>query len=139
MIIKPLIKAGSIYTSAHLLDYILEINQKAIYEISDINEWKILIDNFEITQSEIINIKDSVIGLYQDIRNWINKEGKLPAHINEISTKWYNTLKSTLYMIEPELIKSGKTTQVYDLWDWFFEQDMIRQDTYIDRLKIIKL
>lgn len=139
MIIKPLIKAGSIYTSTHLLDYILEINQKAIYEISDIQEWKILMDNFEITSSEIINIKDSMINLYQNIKNQMKETGKLPAHINEISTKWYNTLKSTLYMIEPELIKSGKTTQVYDLWDWFFEQDMIRHDTYIDRLKIIKL
>lgn len=139
MIIKPLIKAGSIYTSAHLLDYILEINQKAIYEISDITEWKILMDNFKITPDEVINIKDSMMGLYQGIKNQMKETGKLPAHINEISTNWYNTLKSTLYMIEPELIKSGKTTQVYDLWDWFFEQDMIRHDTYIDRLKIIKL
>lgn len=139
MIIKPLIKAGSIYTSAHLLDYILEINQKAIYDISDITEWKILMDNFEITPDEVINIKDSMMGLYQGIKNQMKETGKLPAHINEISTNWYNTLKSTLYMIEPELIKSGKTTQVYDLWDWFFEQDMIRHDTYIDRLKIIKL
>lgn len=139
MIIKPLIKAGSIYTSTHLLDYILEINQKAIYEISDITEWKILMDNFKITPDEVINIKDSMMGLYQGIKNQMKETGKLPAHINEISTNWYNTLKSTLYMIEPELIKSGKTTQVYDLWDWFFEQDMIRHDTYIDRLKIIKL
>lgn len=139
MIIKPLIKAGSIYTSAHLLDYILEINQKAIYDISDIREWKILMDNFEITPDEVINIKTSIIGLYQNIRDWVKENGKLPVHISEISTNWYNTLKSTLYMIEPELIKSGKTTQVYDLWDWFFEQDVIRHDTYIDRLKIIKL
>ena len=139
MIIKPLIKAGSIYTSAHLLDYILEINQKAIYDISDIREWKILMDNFEITPDEVINIKTSIIGLYQNIRDWVKGNGKLPVHISEISTNWYNTLKSTLYMIEPELIKSGKTTQVYDLWDWFFEQDVIRHDTYIDRLKIIKL
>lgn len=139
MIIKPLIKAGSIYTSAHLLDYILEINQKAIYDISDIREWKILMDNFEITPDEVINIKTSIIGLYQNIRDWLKGNGKLPVHISEISTNWYNTLKSTLYMIEPELIKSGKTTQVYDLWDWFFEQDVIRHDTYIDRLKIIKL
>lgn len=139
MIIKPLIKAGSIYTSAHLLDYILEINQKAIYDISDIREWKILMDNFEIPPDEVINIKTSIIGLYQNIRDWVKENGKLPVHINEISTNWYNTLKSTLYMIEPELIKSGKTTQVYDLWDWFFEQDVIRHDTYIDRLKIIKI
>lgn len=139
MIIKPLIKAGSIYTSAHLLDYILEINQKAIYDISDIREWKVLMDNFEITPDEVINIKTSIIGLYQNIRDWVKENGKLPVHISEISTNWYNTLKSTLYMIEPELIKSGKTTQVYDLWDWFFEQDVIRHDTYIDRLKIIKL
>lgn len=139
MIIKPLIKAGSIYTSAHLLDYILEINQKAIYDISDIREWKILMDNFEITPDEVINIKTSIIGLYQNIRDWVKGNGKLPVHISEISTNWYNTLKSTLYMIEPELIKSGKTTQVYDLWDWFFEQDVIRHDTYIDRLKIIKI
>lgn len=144
MIIKPLLRASSIYGVDTLMEYLLEINLKAIEELAykDLyKNWAILLDNYSFHKEEVEAHKEKICNTLREIwKLWSSENPKgIPGWSLELPDKWYNTLKSTLYLIESDLLQAGKSQQVYDCWDIFFQEDIYRSNTYINRLGIFKL
>lgn len=142
MIVKPLIKATSIYGMNSLMEYLLDISIQAVEGLTykDLyRNWAILLENYSMDKKEIEAHKESVINTLTQLKETWHLDNASLGWSKGLSYPWYNTLKSTLYMIESELMKAGRSEQVYNCWDMFFQEDMFRNDTYIHKLNIIKL
>ena len=53
--------------------------------------------------------------------------------LKTLKVTWYNTLKSTLFMLEPQLLEEEPFAlyAINKLWDIFLEIDYIREDNFI--------
>lgn len=148
MIIKIDHQLNSIYSSKSLLEKLVKIQLEAIQNIANKDNYRkayrVLLYNFDISNDELQERVDRVVKAYKDILEKLDSVNNLDE-IQKVTLtcglnfKWYNTLKHTLYIMEPDLIKCGKSSQVYQLWDWFFQEDIYREETFIEQINLIKI
>lgn len=129
-------------TKLNIFHLILDINIQALdglIEEDDLKKWEILMDNYQSSLEEVkkraLEIRDDLICLRE-----VSKNAKIVPLISlqGLETRWYNTLKSTLYMMEGDLILENQES-INELWGDFFYVDEQRTDNMIKPLEIRKL
>lgn len=116
---------------------ILEINIKALESLledndNDINRWRFLLTNY---QSSVEETRENAKLLKEILENQYKKPGISITFLRGISSNWLNTFKSTLYMMEEDLIENSPEG-VFNLWDLFFRVEEERGLTYSKSLKL---
>ena len=114
---------------------ILEINIQAIYnllESNDLDKWEFLLNNF---QSSIEDVKDLAYNWINSFRTEQNREYINKTFLRRLPLRWLNTFKTTLYIMEEDLIQHS-SEGVYNLWNTFFEIEEDRNLNYSINLNL---
>ena len=114
---------------------ILEINIQAIYnliESNDLDKWEFLLNNF---QSSIEDVKGLAYNWIDSFRTEQNREYISKTFLRRLPLKWLNTFKTTLYIMEEDLIQHS-SEGVYNLWNTFFEIEEDRNLNYSMNLNL---
>lgn len=127
-----------------ILDMVLSINIEAIEETlreGSVDKWGFLLENYQSSIDEVKNNANRIKGVYMDIRDDIqgNNYLNITKALNIIPLKWLNTLKYTLYLIEPDLLFQKSHSGVWDLWDLFFSVEENSGMNYVKPLNIKKV
>lgn len=129
-------------TKLNIFSMILDINIQALdnlLESDDLKKWEILMDNY---QSSLEEVKKRAKQIREDLQmlKTVAKNAKMVPLISlqGMDTKWYNTLKSTLYIMEEDLIMESQES-VNELWGDFFYVDEQRTDNLSKPLNIRSL
>ena len=129
-------------TKLNIFSMILDINIQALdnlLESDDLKKWEILMDNY---QSSLEEVKKRAKQIREDLQmlKTVVKNAKIVPLISlqGMDTKWYNTLKSTLYIMEEDLIIESQES-VNELWGDFFYVDEQRTDNLSKPLNIRSL
>ena len=123
-----------------ILIQILDINIQAInktLEEGNINKnWGDIMLHYGVSEKYIRELANDIIDRYTEIKSLVLTESKkLNEAMVNIPSMWYNTLKSTLYYMEEDLINKD-SYGVYDLWNFFFNVDIQRNDNLFKPLKL---
>lgn len=116
---------------------ILSTNILALEELKlkkDYKEWKLLIDNYQSSNEEIELLINNKIKEFKE-QYTLSISTISTRYLMQMDIKWYNTLKSTLYIMEDELIDKYQNS-VINLWALFFEVDILRKETFVKPLLI---
>ena len=114
---------------------ILEINIQAIYnliESNDLDKWEFLLNNF---QSSIEDVKGLAYNWIDSFRTEQNREYINKTFLRRLPLRWLNTFKTTLYIMEEDLIQHS-SEGVYNLWNTFFEIEEDRNLNYSINLNL---
>lgn len=114
---------------------ILEINIQAIYnliESNDLDKWEFLLNNF---QSSIEDVKGLAYNWIDSFRTEQNREYISKTFLKRLPLRWLNTFKTTLYIMEEDLIQHS-SEGVYNLWNTFFEIEEDRNLNYSINLNL---
>jgi hypothetical protein len=123
-----------------ILIQILDINIQAInktLEEGNINKnWGDML-HYGVSEKYIREIANDIIDRYDKTKDLLlnKKFEKIDKVFINIPSMWYNTLKSTLYYMEEDLINKD-SYGVYDLWNFFFNVDIQRNDNLFKPLKL---
>jgi hypothetical protein len=135
--ISNIIKLSRSLSQDEIWHRILEINIKALESLleendNDINRWRFLLTNY---QSSVEETRENAKLLKEILENQYKKPGISITFLRGISSNWLNTFKSTLYMMEEDLIENSPEG-VFNLWDLFFRVEEERGLTYSKSLKL---
>lgn len=135
--ISNIIKLSRSLSQDEIWHRILEINIKALESLleendNDINRWRFLLTNY---QSSVEETRENAKLLKEILENQYKKPGISITFLRGISSNWLNTFKSTLYMMEEDLIENSPEG-VFNLWDLFFKVEEERGLTYSKSLKL---
>ena len=127
-----------------ILDMVLSVNIEAIEETlreGSVDKWGFLLENYQSSIDEVKNNANRIKGVYMDIRDDIqgNNYLNITKALSNIPLKWLNTLKYTLYLIEPDLLFQKSHSGVWDLWDLFFSVEENSGMNYVEPLNIKKV
>jgi hypothetical protein len=127
-----------------ILDMVLSVNIEAIEETlreGSVDKWGFLLENYQSSIDEVKNNANRIKGVYMDIRDDIqgNNYLNITKALSNIPLKWLNTLKYTLYLIEPDLLFQKSHSGVWDLWDLFFSVEENSGMNYVKPLNIKKV
>lgn len=118
---------------------ILYINIQAIdnlLESKELHKWEFLLENYQSSIEDIQHIAEHWKARFE---KEYKSEGISSSFLKSLPLNWYNTLKSTLYMMEEDLWLAGSVEGTLQLWDIFFEIDDIRNISYFKQLELKKL
>lgn len=126
-------------TELDLFRKVLEINIQSLEElINDCDalyeRWRLLIDNFHCSKEQLL---DEITRMLHKFKLWYVSESLPDLAIHSINIKWFNTLRSTFYMIEDEYINNNGTA-VFMLWEWFFKVESLQGGNYLKLLGLYK-
>lgn len=133
----------SIHSSEDLLKVILEIQVKALKDLDIEDIRKIYPHLFFDTDYRVLNdTMQRIIQTYENIRGEVDHRSlsELRGITKPLNIYWYNTLKNIFYYLEEDVIyflKKRGPLYVYELWEFFLEEDSLRRDTYFFKLKYI--
>lgn len=107
-----------------ILDINIEAIQKALKD-NDFQDLGILGILKEHIEKEAKNISEYFTHIKGIINSRFSYEGFIKSSINEIDRLWFNTLKSTLYTIEYDLISMNIDNYpvIMDIWRMFLDID----------------
>ena len=135
--ISNIIKLSRSLSQDEIWHRILEINIKALESLledndNDINRWRFLLTNY---QSSVVETRENAKLLKEILENQYKSPGISITFLRGISSNWLNTFKSTLYLMEEDLIENSPEG-VFNLWDIFFRVEEERGLTYSKSLKL---
>lgn len=127
-----------------ILDMVLSVNIEAIEETlreGSVDKWGFLLENYQSSIDEVKNNANRIKGVYMDIKDDIqgNNYLNITKALSNIPLKWLNTLKYTLYLIEPDLLFQKSHLGVWNLWDLFFYVEENLGMNYVKPLNIKKV
>lgn len=137
----------SIHSSEDLLKVILEIQIKALkdLDIEDIRKIypHLLFGNTDYNKFLLTDNIQRNIRIYENIWGKVDHRSlsELRGITKPLNIYWYNTLKNIFYYLEEDVIyflKKRGPLYVYELWEFFLEEDSLRRDTYFSNLNISK-
>ena len=107
-----------------ILDINIEAIQKALKD-NDSQDLGILGISKEHIEKEAKNISEYFTHIKGIINSRFSYEGFIKSSINEIDRLWFNTLKSTLYTIEYDLISMNIDNYpvIMNIWRMFLDID----------------
>ena len=119
---------------------LLRINIQALDKLiidddRDWNTWRFLVTNY---QSSIEDLKQNARVWKATFEEEDLKAGISITFLMNLPLNWFNTLKSTLYMMEEDLIENSPDG-IFNLWDLFFEIDEQRAITYSKNLNLMSI
>lgn len=115
---------------------ILDINIQAIESLeqdNSLDKWALLLDNFNSSIPEAKSRASRIKTMFQD---WRDSGNGLPIRLlTLLNRNWFNTLRSTLYMVEGYLIE-GNLESFWEVWEIFNEVERLRTDNYTGALSV---
>ena len=135
---KPLLSLST----SELFIYILDINIQSIKELletGDFSKWDPVFDAYEVNYHILNEEANKVLSTYKGMVKYCEAYSQVPIdNLKTLGSCWYNTLKSTLYMVEPILLEKEPFIlyNINKLWDIFLEIDSERWDNFIKPLNI---
>lgn len=124
-------------TSEKVLLMVLDINIESIEGIlfdKTKEKWELLYHNYGISEKIFREQAAEIANTYRFMKNHILTYNDIPTMmLKTLKVTWYNTLKSTLFMLEPQLLEEEPFAlyAINKLWDIFLEIDYIREDNFI--------
>lgn len=139
---KPLLSLSI----SDLFIYILDINIQSIKELLetgdfDFSKWDLIFENYGINSRVLDEEANNILSTYKEMVKYCEAYSQVPIDkLKILGSCWYNTLKSTLYMVEPILLEKEPFIlyNINKLWDIFLEIDSERWDNFIKPLNILK-
>lgn len=137
-----------IHSSEDLLRVILEIQIKALkdLDIEDIRKiypHLLYTANADHSQSSLTDDIRRITQIYENIlESTLHKSlYELRGITKPLNIYWYNTLKNIFYYLEEDVIyflKKEGPLYIYELWEFFFEEDSLRKESYFSNLNLSK-
>ena len=124
-------------TSEKVLLMVLDKNIESIEGIlfdKTKEKWELLYYNYGISEKIFREQAAEIANTYRFMKNHILTYNDIPTMmLKTLKVTWYNTLKSTLFMLEPQLLEEEPFAlyAINKLWDIFLEIDYIREDNFI--------
>lgn len=114
---------------------------RSLLEDKDLDKWKIIFPvygtSLEKAESLAMDYIDFFNGLRGDTFN-NNYNAIETALVFGLTQKWFNTLMSTLYMMEEDLMVTSQDA-VFTLWDIFFTCQALRNENNVVAMGLNKL
>lgn len=129
-------------TPEKVLLMVLDINIESIEGIlfdKTKEKWELLYHNYDISEEIFREQAEGIANTYRFLRNHILTYNTIPTMmLKTLKVTWYNTLKSTLFMLEPQLLEEEPFAlyAINKLWDIFLEIDYNRKDNFINPLNL---
>lgn len=129
-------------TPEKVLLMVLDINIKSIEGIlfdKTKEKWELLYYNYGISEKIFREQAAEIANTYRFMKNHILTYNNIPTMmLKTLKVTWYNTLKSTLFMLEPQLLEEEPFAlyAINKLWDIFLEIDYNRKDNFINLLNL---
>lgn len=139
--IKPLLRTN--LSSVAIFKLILDINIQAIREVRDENkenpgEYAKTILELGGTLADISKMGNKWEQVFTESKNRLDNGEQIPYILSDIyykNVRWFNTLRSTLYIMEEDLLIASQPS-VNELWNIFFEIEEDLQGNFVRKLKI---
>lgn len=139
--IKPLLRTN--LSSVAILKLILDINIQAIEEVQRENEenpgdYAKTILELGGTLADIPKAGNRWKQIFLESKDRLNEGEQIPYVLSDIyykNVRWFNTLRSTLYIMEEDLLIASQPS-VNELWNIFFEIEEDLQGNFVRKLKI---
>lgn len=139
--IKPLLRTN--LSSVAIFKLILDINIQAIREVRDENkenpgEYAKTILELGGTLADIPKMGNKWEQLFTESKNRLDNGEQIPYILSDIyykNVRWFNTLRSTLYIMEEDLLIASQPS-VNELWNIFFELEEDLQGNFVRKFKI---
>lgn len=139
--IKSLLRTN--LSSVAIFKLILDINIQAIREVRDENkenpgEYAKTILELGGTLADIPKMGNKWEQVFTESKNRLDNGEQIPYILSDIyykNVRWFNTLRSTLYIMEEDLLIASQPS-VNELWNIFFEIEEDLQGNFVRKLKI---
>lgn len=106
---------------------------ESLLEDKSLDRWKIIFSYHGTSLENVEGMAKGYIYMFQSLRgdtfntNYNKVENVL---VNTLNTRWFNTIMSTLYMMEEDLMEMSSDS-VFTLWDIFFTCQTLRRENNI--------
>lgn len=139
--IKPLLRTN--LSPVAILKLILDINIQAIEEVLNENKgnpgvYARTILELGGTLEDIPKMGNNWILLFKDALEKLIENEQIPKFLSYVfleNMRWFNTLRSTLYIMEEDLLIASQPS-VNILWNYFFEVEDDLRGNFVKKLKI---
>lgn len=115
-----------------IMDIEIQALEKLLEEKS-LDKWKTIFpcygSSLEYTETQA----KKYITIFQGLQgNTYNKDPQAVENmlVNRLNLRWFNTLMSTLFMMEDELLRTSSDS-VFELWDLFFTAQAMREENNV--------
>lgn len=111
---------------------------KQLLEEKSLDKWENLFPSLGTSLDYAETLANSYIMLFESARGDVyenNFDSIVHLLLNQVTHRWFNTLMSTLYMMEGELMKTSSES-VFELWDLFFTVQTERKCNYISAMEL---
>lgn len=123
-----------------IMDIEIQALEKLLEEKS-LSKWKTIFpcygSSLEYTETQA----KKYITIFQGLQgNTYNKDPQAVENmlVNRLNLRWFNTLMSTLFMMEDELLRTSSDS-VFELWDLFFTAQAMREENNVVAMGLINL
>lgn len=106
-----------------IFNMVIHINIDALEDLlnsHDIEKWRLLLENYQSSPEEIAERIDELLVLLKRIRVFGYDDPHTVEILSSMDIRWFNQLRSTLYIMEEDLIVNSQDA-VSELWDFFFK------------------
>lgn len=106
---------------------------ESLLEDKDLDKWKIIFPSYGTSLEQVESIAKSYIRQFESLKgNTFNDEYYVIENslVEGLSIRWFNTLMSTLYMMEEDLMETSPDA-VFTLWDIFFTCQALRKENHV--------
>lgn len=115
-----------------IMDVHIQALEKLLEEKS-LDKWKTIFpcygSSLEYTETQA----KKYITIFQGLQgNTYNKDPQAVENmlVNRLNLRWFNTLMSTFFMMEDELLRTSSDS-VFELWDLFFTAQAMREENNV--------
>lgn len=123
-----------------IMDIEIQALEKLLEEKS-LDKWKTIFpccgSSLEYTETQA----KKYITIFQGLQgNTYSKDPQAVENmlVNRLNLRWFNTLMSTLFMTEDELLRTSSDS-VFELWDLFFTAQAMREENNVVAMGLINL
>lgn len=106
---------------------------ESLLEDKDLDKWKIIFPSYGTSLEQVESIAKSYIRQFNELKGDVFNDDYcvIENHlVYRLSARWFNTLMSTLYMMEEDLMETSPDA-VFILWDIFFTCQALRKENHV--------
>lgn len=106
---------------------------ESLLEDKDLDKWKIIFPSYGTSLEQVESIAKSYIRQFNELKGDVFNDDYcvIENHlVYRLSARWFNTIMSTLYMMEEDLMETSPYA-VFTLWDIFFTCQALRKENHV--------
>lgn len=108
---------------------------ESLIEDKDLSKWENIFPCYGCSLAKAENLAKDYIGKFKNTQGEVfnNEYHKVESLLLSLNTQWFNTLMSTLYMMEEDLMETSMDS-VFTLWDIFFTCQALRKENHVSTM-----